>query len=131
MMILFNPLLLDTVECIIKGAVALGVAEKPRCLARWSMACIWVCISARGGANELLAPRRRLRHSVPDLRAGIAQSQRCPRTLLRLHMATLFSVSIMGEGSILTEALSIALRTRGLLATVVAESCEASPLPKF
>jgi DNA-binding NarL/FixJ family response regulator len=43
-------------------------------------------------------------------------------------MATLFSVSIMGEGRILTEALSIALRTRGLLATVMADSCETPPI---
>jgi DNA-binding NarL/FixJ family response regulator len=43
-------------------------------------------------------------------------------------MATLFSVSIMGEGRILTEALSIALRTRGLLATVLSDSCETPPI---
>jgi DNA-binding NarL/FixJ family response regulator len=49
-------------------------------------------------------------------------------------MATPFSVSIMGDDRVVTEALSIALRTRGLLATVISdrfdETSTAAPRPQ-
>jgi two-component system nitrate/nitrite response regulator NarL len=48
-------------------------------------------------------------------------------------MTVSFSISIMGEERILTEALAIALGSRGLVATAIGEACEAPhrlPLPE-